>query len=135
LPRSVPEWIGKTDDSRIPIKVLLRVAERQGNVCGCGCNTPINFNFDQLDGDHIVPLKDDGQNRESNVQVLLRRHHVTKTSAENIARFEAERHRARAFNRDERPKMRGAGFRAAAPQRRASTQINKWFGWKGDTNV
>jgi len=90
----------------------------------------MNFERDQIDCDHKVPLKDGGANVESNLQLLLRRHHVTKTSAEAVARAAAERHQAKAFTvtRERRPKIRSAGFRKATPQRRASTPHHKHIG-------
>jgi 5-methylcytosine-specific restriction endonuclease McrA len=95
--RAVPEWIGRTPESMPTVKVLLRIFDRQDGICACGCNTRMNFERDQIDCDHRVALKDGGENREANLQLLLRRHHITKTSAEAVARAEAERHKAKAF--------------------------------------
>jgi 5-methylcytosine-specific restriction endonuclease McrA len=77
--------------------VLLRLYDKQDGLCACGCGTRMNLDTDQIDRDHIKALKDGGENRESNLQLLLRRHHVTKTNAENIARGVANRHKAKAF--------------------------------------
>lgn len=97
MPREKPEWVGKRPESMPSTAVQLRVLERQGGKCGCGCGIKVDFDRDQLDCDHIVALQDGGENRESNLQILLRKHHLTKTVAENIARGEARRHKAKAF--------------------------------------
>jgi 5-methylcytosine-specific restriction endonuclease McrA len=103
MARDVAEWIGRTDNSMPTIKVLLRLYERQNGLCACGCGTWMDLNVDQIDCDHTVPLKDGGENRESNLQALLRRHHITKTNAENTARAAAERHKAKAFRHERAP--------------------------------
>ena len=44
MPRSVPEWVGRTDDTPVPPRVRLRVLERFGRRCdpthGCGRPLP-----------------------------------------------------------------------------------------------
>lgn len=95
--RPVEEWVGRRPESMPTVKVLLRIFDRQNGICACGCCTPMGLDRDQIDCDHQIPLKDGGENREGNLQLLLRRHHVLKTNAENVARAEAERHKAKAF--------------------------------------
>lgn len=119
-PRPVEEWVGRRPQSMPTIKVLLRIYDRQAGICACGCGTLMNFDRDQIDCDHKTPLKDGGENREANLQLLLRRHHVTKTSAEAVARAAAERHKAKAFT-GRRSRFQSAGFRRAPPQRTATT--------------
>ncbi len=97
MSRSVPEWVGKKPESMPTTKVKLRVLEAQDGKCACGCGMTINLDFDQADVDHKTPLKDGGENRESNLQVLLRNHHRAKTKVENSDRAAAERHKAKAF--------------------------------------
>lgn len=75
--RSVPEWIGKSDDTPIPPRVQLRVFERFGGVCQCGCTLKIAGQ--PWDTDHEIPLCAGGGNRESNLRPLLRAHHKAKT--------------------------------------------------------
>lgn len=67
MPRSTPEWIGKTDDAAVPPRVRLRVLEKNNRCCkGCG---------QSLHGrpwtcDHIIALVNGGENRETNLQPL-----------------------------------------------------------------
>ena len=97
MPREKPEWIGKRPESMPSTAVQLRVLERQGGKCACGCGIVVDFDRDDLDCDLIVPLQDGGENREGNLQMLLTKHHRVKTTAENIARGEARRHKAKAL--------------------------------------
>ena len=74
MSRSVPEWIGKTDDSAIPDRVKLRVyAKAKGCCVKCGVET--------LDGqyDHAISLILGGENRESNIQLLCVPCHKAKS--------------------------------------------------------
>lgn len=78
--RSVPEWIGKTDDSPIPPRVKLRIFEKalgRCNACGSriyGGTVPAY--------DHIIALVNGGQNRESNLQLLCGPCHGAKTGVD-----------------------------------------------------
>lgn len=88
MTRSVPEWIGKTADSKVPPHVRLRVFERWGEKCHIA-KRKIRFG-EPWDLDHIVALADwrgEGHgNRESNLAPALKDKHIAKTSAENRER-------------------------------------------------
>lgn len=120
MPRSVPEWIGKRPESMPGKLVLLRLYTRQNGLCACGCNRVMNLNRDKIDREHTIPLIDGGENRESNLTLMLHEHHVPKTSAEASQRAEARQHQAKAFTRPP-SKWQSAGFAKAPPQRRATT--------------
>ena len=102
MPRSVKEWIGRTDDAMPSIHVRLRIYAKQNGICACGCGRVMNLNRDKVDCDHIQALRDGGLNVESNLQLLLHEHHKDKTRAENIARGKERRHKAKAFNQPKR---------------------------------
>lgn len=125
MARSTPEWIGRTDDSQPTIHVLLRLYSRQNGICACGCGVTMNLDRDELDQDHIVPLRDGGENRESNLQLIFRAHHREKTRAENIQRGKERQHKAKAFTAKRKPKWQGGGFPKAEPQRSASKPLTK----------
>lgn len=76
--RSLPEWIGKTDDAPIPPRVQLRVFERFHGRCQCGCNRKIATG-EAWELDHVKALINGGEHRESNLQPLLKEHHKAKT--------------------------------------------------------
>jgi 5-methylcytosine-specific restriction protein A len=79
--RSVPEWIGKTDDTPVPNRVKLRVFERYKGICHLTGRKILPG--DDWDCDHIKSLKRGGENRESNLAPALRAKHIEKTAKEN----------------------------------------------------
>ncbi len=64
MSRSVPEWIGKTDDTPVPPKVRLRVFERFGGVC---CECTLKISGKRWICDHRKALINGGENRERNL--------------------------------------------------------------------
>lgn len=77
MSRAVPEWIGKTDDAKIPPRVMERVARKTDGRC-VKCTRETG---PALPGecDHIVPLILGGEHRERNMQWLCKPCHATKT--------------------------------------------------------
>jgi 5-methylcytosine-specific restriction protein A len=65
MSRSVPEWIGKTDDTPPPPRVRLRVFEAHNGKCHL-TGRKIGP-ADQWDVDHVLALANGGENRESNL--------------------------------------------------------------------
>lgn len=80
MTRTVAEWIGKTDDTRPPPRVRLRVLDAHGGICALS-GRKIQAG-DEWDLDHITALINGGENRESNLQPVLRSAHRKKTSAD-----------------------------------------------------
>jgi 5-methylcytosine-specific restriction enzyme A len=91
--RAVNEWVADHDDQAIPPRVQLRVWERDGGVCQCGCGIKINGKPWQLD--HRVALINGGSHRESNLQVMLTAHHADKTRADVREKSTVRRKRAK----------------------------------------
>lgn len=74
MSRSVPEWIGKNDDSAIPDRVKLRVYAKAEGLCAkCGVEAWAG------EYDHTISLVLGGENRESNLQLLCVPCHKAKT--------------------------------------------------------
>ena len=78
MARSVPEWIGKTNDSVIPPRVRLRVFERYNGRCYLS-GRQIRAG-DQWQVDHIVALVNGGEHRESNLAPVILDRHKEKTA-------------------------------------------------------
>jgi 5-methylcytosine-specific restriction endonuclease McrA len=91
--RSLPEWVGKTPDSRPPTSVRLRVFERAGGVCYLS-GRKIRAG-DAWELEHVKPLSMGGENRESNMAPALVDAHRVKTAAEAGDRAKADRVRAK----------------------------------------
>lgn len=102
MARTTKEWIGRTDDSRAPKTVFDRIWEKQG---GRDATTGLQFQpGDQVVVDHIVPLADGGENRESNLQLITLKTHKLKTAREAMERAEyrAKRGKHRGYKRKPR---------------------------------
>jgi 5-methylcytosine-specific restriction endonuclease McrA len=75
--RSVEEWVGKTDDSKIPDRVRIRVFEKYRGICyRSGVKI---MPGDDWDCDHIIALANGGRHAEDNLAPILRLPHRAKT--------------------------------------------------------
>lgn len=81
MSRSVLEWIGASDDTRPPPKVLLRCYLKfHGRCAECGRRIG---NGVAWNADHIIALVNGGENREFNLQPLcLKPCHQAKTATD-----------------------------------------------------
>lgn len=82
MPRDVPEWIGKTDDTPAPPRVKARIVLAQGGICACGCGVKLGAAGERIEFDHEVALINGGENRETNLRALRRPCHTPKTKAD-----------------------------------------------------
>jgi len=80
MTRSVPEWIGKSPDEKIPPRVRLRVFERAGGVCHISKRKIAPGEPWQVD--HVIALVNGGEHRESNMAPALVGPHRDKTKAD-----------------------------------------------------
>lgn len=92
--RSVPEWIGYSDDSAPPFRVRLRVLEASNYRCA-KCDHKVGAGGERWQCDHAKPLWEGGENRESNLQVLCQACHDFKTRREATQRAKINRVRAK----------------------------------------
>lgn len=90
--RNIKEWIGRNDDAMPPRSVFDRLWEKQG---GKDAITDLPFQpGDKVVRDHIIPLADGGENRESNLQLITEQTHRKKTAQEALERAEYRTRRA-----------------------------------------
>lgn len=97
MARTVPEWIGRNDDAMPPESVFDRLWAKQD---GKDAITGIPFApGDRPHRDHIVPLIDGGENRESNLQLIAEKTHKLKTAREAMerAKTRAVQHKHRSY--------------------------------------
>lgn len=80
MTRAVDEWIGKTDDAKVPPRVRLRIFEREGGICHISKRKIMAS--DLWDLDHKIALINGGEHRESNLFPALRDKHREKTRAD-----------------------------------------------------
>jgi len=87
--RSVPEWIGKTPDSKVPDAIRDRVFVRAGGRCYLSGRKIMPG--DKWELEHVKPLSMGGEHRESNLRPALVAAHREKTKAEAADRAKADR--------------------------------------------
>ena len=77
MSRTVPEWIGKTDDTPVPTRVRVRIFQRFAGICHISGRTIRPG--EAWDLDHIVSLINGGEHREFNLAPALKAPHREKT--------------------------------------------------------
>jgi len=124
MPRTTPEWRGKSDDSRIPPRVRLRVFERHEGKCALSGRKILPG--DAWDLDHITALINGGAHVESNLQPVLRDAHRKKTAKDVADKAKVARTRAKHIGAVE-PKgnIQSPGFAPAEPQAKARKPLTK----------
>ena len=112
--RAVDEWIGKTPDSVPPKSVVDRVFLRQNGKCAISKRKIMPSDARAVD--HKKRLKDGGENRESNLQIILADKHKEKTAQENKDGAKATRIRLKHNRQWPEPKRKipSRPFRARA---------------------
>lgn len=113
MARSVPEWIGKTDDTPIPPRVKIRIFDNNNKQC-CHCNRLILGRLLPR-YDHIIALANGGENRESNIQLLCSECHTEKTRQDTHTKSVIYKKRIRHLGIKPKRKLipgsKGSGFR------------------------
>ncbi len=77
MARKVKEWVGKSDDSRPPPRVLRRIFEREGGVCHISGRKIAPG--ERWQADHKIAIINGGENKESNLFPALIEPHKEKT--------------------------------------------------------
>lgn len=80
MSRSLPEWIGKTDDAAIPPRVKDRIAQRSDDCC-VRCTRKVGGAL-RAEFDHATPLILGGEHSESNLQLLCHECHRAKSAVD-----------------------------------------------------
>ncbi|TRD03829.1 HNH endonuclease [Mesorhizobium sp. WSM4303] len=88
MARSVSEWRGKTDNHMPPATVRQRILERANFKCHVCCG---EIDKPGWHADHIPPLKDGGENRESKIQPAHEVCHRKLTAQQAVDRAPTER--------------------------------------------
>lgn len=112
MTRSVPEWIGKNDDTPIPPRVKLRVFDRFDGKCN-HCYRDIRGKLHSI-YDHVIALANGGSNRESNIQLLCNECDKPKTRLDVAIKSSISRKRTKRLRLGKRrliPGSKGSGFR------------------------
>lgn len=125
MPRSVPEWVGKSDDTPAPPRVRLRVWDRcQGKCHRCVRKIPVG---DAWILEHLIALINGGKNRESNLCLTCSWCKPIKDAEDVAEKSKTYAVRAKHVLPREPSRLTGAGFRPARPQHRATSSITPKF--------
>ena len=109
MSRSLPEWIGKTDDTPIPPRVRLRVYERYNGICQiCQCKIQAG---DSWHCDHAKALILGGENRETNIVLAHAKCNGEKANVEKKAKSKIAKTKAKHLGITKNgPKIQSRGF-------------------------
>ena len=118
--RSVPEWIGKTPDTKIPPRVILRVLEKYGGKCAeTGIKIRAGGGWQM---DHIIALANGGENRETNLQPLITKAHKVKTAGDVATKAKDRRIKSKHLNIT-KPKSSFAGSKDSKWKRKVDGTV------------
>jgi len=123
MSRSVPEWIGKTPDAKVPPRVRLRIFEREEGKCWIS-GRKIRPG-DLWDLDHKIALINGGEHRESNLFPALRDKHREKTREDVAEKSKTARVRAKHLGIRQPSRLRGQGFPKAPKQHTATRPLKR----------
>jgi 5-methylcytosine-specific restriction protein A len=121
---NLKEWVGRTDDARVPPYVRLRVFEKYNGICYL---SKIKIKIgDDWELEHIIALCNGGEHRESNFAPALVEPHKAKTRQDRATKAKNDSVRKK-FLGIEGPKrkIQSAPFRKSAPQRTASRPLKR----------
>lgn len=91
--RATAEWIGKTDDARVPDYVRLRIFNKHEGACYLSGRKILVG--DDWDLEHILAICNGGENRESNLAPALKAPHKVKTRSDIAMKAKNDRVRKR----------------------------------------
>lgn len=121
---SLKEWVGKTDDSRPPRHVRLRVFEGHGGICYLS-KVKIQVG-DKWELEHIVAICNGGENRESNMAPALVAPHKAKTKQDRATKAKNDSVRQKHLGiTGPKRKIQSAGFQKRPPQHTATRRIER----------
>lgn len=121
---NLKEWIGKTDDSRPPDYVRLRVFEREKGICHLSKRKIMPGEKWELE--HVLAICNGGENRESNMAPALAAPHKVKTKADRATKSKNDSVRKKFLGiTSPKRKIQSRGFNYVKPQRTASRPVSR----------
>lgn len=124
MTRALPEWIGRTPDTKIPPRVRLRIWERENGVCHI-CKRQIQAG-EKWQADHVKALVNGGEHREANLSPAHVKCHTGKTAQDVAEKAKVAAVRKKHLRIVDAPKMQGKPFpktkKSARREKRASSK-------------
>jgi 5-methylcytosine-specific restriction protein A len=123
MTRKVPEWRGKTPDTKIPDRVKDRVFDRFNGICYLA-NRPIAPG-EPWDAEHVIAIINGGENRESNLAPALRDKHKGKTAADVAEKSRNYRKRTKHLGIKSKSNRPMPGSKASGIRRRMNGSVER----------
>jgi len=111
--RKKAEWVGKSPDTPVRPSVRQRILERENSICHI-CKGEITEG-QKWEADHVPPLEDGGENRESMIFPAHEKCHKLLTARQNIERAPITRKKQK--HSGARPKKQTIKTRPKAPKK------------------
>lgn len=125
MSRSLPEWRGKTHDSKVPPRVKQRIYDAADGICHI-CELPIKP-AETWHADHVIALIEGGENREGNLAPAHAHCNLEKANQEKTRKAKVASARQKHIGIRQPSKMQGRGFpqspQAADKHQRAKDKI------------
>ena len=123
MSRSLEEWVGKTDDAKVPPRVRVRIFEREGGKCWISGRKIMPG--EPWDLDHKIALINGGEHRESNLFPALRSAHREKTKADVALKAKVAAVKAKHILPREASRLQSHGFPKFAKQHTATRPLRR----------
>lgn len=123
MTRALPEWIGSSDDAKVPPRVRIRIFDREGGRCWISGRKIMPG--DLWDLDHKVALINGGEHRESNLFPALRDKHRAKTTEDVAEKAATYAVRSKHLLPRKPSKWQSRPFPKSEPQRTASRPLSR----------
>lgn len=120
---NIKEWVGKTDDSRPPPHVVLRIFQTHNGVCHISGRKIMPG--EKWDAEHVLAICLGGANRESNMAPALVKPHKAKTAQDRAMKAKNDAVQMVNLGIRKPSQIRSAPFRKARPQRTASRPLDR----------
>ena len=124
MPRSINEWVGKTDDSAPPPTVKLRVFLAHEGVCAA-CGNGI-WTGEPWAIDHTIALINGGENRESNLKPMHLGCHRLKTGQDIGTRTETRKKQMAHYGIKKSKGRPLPGTKRSGLRRRMNGKVERW---------
>jgi 5-methylcytosine-specific restriction protein A len=121
--RSLPEWVGKTDDEPVPRRVRARVFLRFDGICQ-ECSVKIRAK--RWICDHRTALINGGENRERNLGPIHEACDKTKTASDVAVKSKVARVRNKHLGLVTRNSRPMPGTRASGIRKRMNGNVETW---------
>lgn len=124
MPRELPEWIGKSDDTPAPPRVRLRVWDRcEGKCHRCARKIPVG---DKWILEHLIALINGGENRETNLCLTCSWCKPVKDAEDVAVKSKTAAVRSAHVLPRQPSRLTGPGFQKRERQNSATRKTEKW---------